>query len=565
MIDTVKTLRQHRLIAFSLVILAAHAAPAADSAGELHALIASSRESGNAPLDRWPDLGLKTLRGLEASDRAALQKLRAIPRGGLTSEDRTLYDLLEWSLNRRLEQFRLRLYLTPFWRDFRYASNAHLLDTAAGLEREPQRKASYPAHVTQVIALMREAARERMLPARELVRPYVEDCAARSAAAPPEARQAAGSFCGVLRDEYYPACPESRSLTGWPNGAEVYRELVRANTTTGLDPREVHQFGLREVARIRAAMLPVIARTGYQGSLDEFLAYARTDSRFYFTSGGDLLAAYRAALDRIVPLLPRVIGHIPHRPLEVRPYSGSVAAMWHAPQPGQYGSVIYVATDAPEIHPKFEIVSLMLHEGLPGHELQHAVADEFDASHGDPLTAFAREAGQNLAYAEGWALYSEGLGREMGLYADPYDEFGELRWELTRAVRVVIDTGIHELGWSGSQAKDYFLKQTGKPEAEVNGEISRTLWPGGQLAYKVGQFRLQQMREATSRALGPHFDLRAFHDAVLRWGPLPLDILDRKLNECLDVPACRGALGGAGAPDHRFSSAAAPAIPASLP
>jgi uncharacterized protein (DUF885 family) len=216
--------------------------------------------------------------------------------------------------------------------------------------------------------------------------------------------------------------------------------------------------------------------------------------------------------------------------------------MWRAPGPGRPEGTVMVSVDDPGIHPKFEIVPLMLHEGTPGHHLQHAVAYELAGGHDDAVSAFQRDAGQNPAFAEGWALYAEGLGREMGLYTDPYDEFGELRMELTRAVRVVVDTGIHQYGWSVRAAEQYFAMETGKPGAEIDSEVSRTVWPGGQLAYKVGQERILHMREITSAALGSQFDLRRFHDAILRWGPLPLEILERRLEECLKEQACAAEL-----------------------
>ena len=403
---------------------------------------------------------------------------------------------------------------------------------------------SFPAYVNQAVVLLREGIRARMLPSAELVRSVSEDCFGTPSAAStgdPEwndARKAAKDFCDFLSNEYLPASPVSRSLSQWPNGTEVYRELARRYTTTDLNPKQIHEFGVTEVARIRGDMLPVIARTGYKGSLDDFLKFARTEPRLYFSDGDDLLAAYRAALARIEPLVPTIIGHIPSRQLKVEPYKRDVAAMWYAPRAGQPEAVVYVAVNNPEIHPKFEIIPLMLHEGTPGHELQHAAADELHAGETDAISKFERNAGQNVAFAEGWALYAEGLGREMGLYVDPYDEFGKLRMELTRAVRVVIDTGIHARGWSDSRATEYFLAETGKPKAEVDSEVSRTLSPGGQLAYKVGQFRIQRLREKASRALGAQFDVRAFHDAILRWGPLPLAILERKLDECLNAPGC---------------------------
>ena len=512
-------------------------------------LIVADEESAKLPADRWPDLSVKGLRDQAARDRAAFDKLHAVARNELTGEDRTLYDLFEWRLNRRLEQFHLRLYLTPFWDDDRYVTFAGVLGTANALSDASRGKVeSFPAYTNQAIALLREGMRVRMLPSKELVQPFSSRCSSTPSGgnsgdpAWSKAQQAAKGFCDFLSNEYLPACPVSRNLTHWPNGKEVYRELARRYTTTDLDPKQIHKFGIKEVARIRAAMLPVIARTGYKGSLNEFLKYARTDPRFYFTRGDDLLAAYRAALERITPLVPTVIGYIPHRSLRVEPYEGEGAAIWHGPRPEQPEPTVYVAVNKPEIHPKFEIIPLMLHEGTPGHELQHAVADELHASKTDVISTFEQNAGDNAAFAEGWALYAEGLGREMSLYSDPYEEFGELRMELTRAVRVVIDTGIHSNGWTESRAKKYFVTETGKPEADVDSEVSRTLWPGGQLAYKVGQFRIRHLREEASRALGTQFDVRPFHDAILRWGPLPLDILERKLNECLNAPSCAAEL-----------------------
>ena len=532
-----------------LIAFTTRGATAEDPAERMRALIVADEQSAKPSPDRWPDLSPEALREREALDRTTLAKLHAVTRKDLAAGDRTVYDLFEWRLNRRLEQFRLRLYLTPFWNDDRYVRFAGVLGTAAALSPDSRGKVeSFPAHASQAVALLREGIRVRMLPSEDLVRSVSEGCSASPPGVNPEdpgwneARKAAKDFCDFLLNEYLPACPMSRSLSQWPNGAEVYRELVRRYTTTDLDPKQIHEFGVSEVARIRGAMLPVIARTGYPGSLDEFLKYARTEPRFYFSNGDDLLTAYRAALERIKPLVPTVIGHIPRRPLSVEPYQGDIAAMWHAPQPGQPEAVVYVAVNNPEIHPKFEIIPLMLHEGTPGHELQHAVADELKAGNSDAISAFERNAGQNLAFAEGWALYAEGLGREMGLYTDPYDEFGELRMELTRAVRVVIDTGIQVDNWSDSRAKEYFLAETGKPQAEVDSEVSRTLWPGGQLAYKVGQFRIQRLREEASRALGSQFNVRAFHDAILRWGPLPLDILERKLDDCLNAPSCAAEL-----------------------
>src|SRR5579864_9053525 len=287
-------------------------------------LIVADEQSAKLPPDRWPDLSLQGLRDREAMDRATRDQLHAVARNQLTGEERTTYDLLEWRLNRRLEQFRLRMYLTPFWDDDRYVAYPGILATASALsDASPGKVESFPAHVNQTIALLRDGIRAKMLPSKALVLSFSKECSSNLPGAKPEdpawsaARNAAKGFCDFLSNEYLPACPVSRSLTRWRNGKDVYRELARRYTTTDLDPKEIHKFGASEVARIRAAMLPVIVRTGYKGSLNEFLKYARTDPRFYFTRGDDLLAAYRAVLERITPLVPTVIGSVPHRSLRV--------------------------------------------------------------------------------------------------------------------------------------------------------------------------------------------------------------------------------------------------------
>ena len=322
----------------------------------------------------------------------------------------------------------------------------------------------------------------------------------------------------------------------------MYRELARRYTTTDLDPKQIHEFGVTEVARIRGEMLPVIARTGYKGSLDDFLKFARTDPRMYFSNSDDLLAAYRAALTRIDPLVRTVIGHIPSRQLKVEPYQGNVAAMWYAPRPGQPEAVIYVAVNNPEIHPKFEIVPLMLHEGTPGHELQHAVADEVHAGDVDAVSTFERNAGQNVAFAEGWALYAEGLGTEMGFVRRSLRSVWSAA-DGTHSGGAGCDRHGNSRGWLERKPREgVFPGRNGEARDGSRQWISRTLWPGSQLAYKVGQFRIQRLREETSRALGAQFNLRAFHDAILRWGPLQLDVLERKLRECLNAPSCSAEL-----------------------
>ena len=519
-------------------------ANAEDAGAQLRKLIADDQQNGQTLSDSWPDLSFDALKKREAADRTALNALHSVRRDQLPFEDRTAWDLLEWLLNRRLEQFRLGLFATPFWFDDRYFPNAPILATANAFGGAPDGKQeAYPKFVHQAIALLRQGMDRKMLPSREFVRGYEAGCPSRLTG-PAAVLQASAEFCDFLKKEYAPACPASPSVKTWPDGDGVYRELVRRYTTTDLTPRQVQEFADGEVRRIHAEMSAVIARTAFKGSLSEFLDFVRTDHRFYFDKREDLLAAYRNTLARIEPLVPTVVGFVPRSHVEVKGIDGRVAAMWHSAAPGRSGPEVLVALNDLQIRPKFEIIPLMLHEGTPGHDLQHAVADAVHADLHDPLAKFVVTTGAMAyaAYGEGWGLYAESLGREMSLYKDPYDEFGMLRMELTRTVRLAVDAGINLQGWSLKEAKEYFMAQTGKPAEDVDSEIARTHFPGGQLAYKVGQSRLMQMRKETQEALGSEFDLRKFNDAVLRWGPLPLDLLARKMKECLQETSCRGQL-----------------------
>jgi uncharacterized protein (DUF885 family) len=534
--------RSRYVCALVLSVICVMRVDAQNAGAQLRKLIAADQQNG--PPDDWPDLSPGALKKREAADQAALNALHSIQREQLPFEDRTAWDLYEWLLNRRLEQFRLGLFATPLWFDDRYFPNAPILATANAFAGAPARKQeAFPKYVHQVIALLRQSIDRKMLPSREFVRNYEAGCPSRQTGSP-AALQASAEFCDFLKQEYAPLCPASPSLKAWPEGDQVYRELARRYTSTDLTPRQVQNLAAGEIRRIHAEMSAVIARTGFKGSLAGFLDLVRTDHRFYFDKREELLAAYRTTMARIEPLVPTVVGFVPRKHVEVQGMDGRVAAMWHSAAAGRSGPEVLVALNDLQIRPKFEIIPLMLHEGTPGHDLQHAVADAVHADVRDPLAKFVVTAGAMAyaAYGEGWGLYAESLGREMALYNDPYDEFGMLRMELTRTVRVAVDTGINLQGWSLNEAKEYFMTQTGKPAGDVDSEIARTHFPGGQLAYKVGQYRLMQMRKETQEQLGSEFDLRKFNDAVLRWGPLPLDLLARKMKECLNEPSCRGDL-----------------------
>ena len=370
------------------------------------------------------------------------------------------------------------------------------------------------------------------------------------------AREGALLSLGLLRlwlaDTYIPACRETIAASDGPNGAEAYAFDVRRFTTTELTPQEVHEIGLREVARILAEMDVVIARTDWHSAdparaqmpADErraaFIAYLRTDPRFYCDSGEQLLGRYRDICKRIDALLPEYFGKLPRLPYGVREIPRFMAPQqttaYYMPGSMKAGlpGWFYANTYALDQRPTYEIVPLSLHEAVPGHHLQIAISQELEG-----LPEFRQDV-ESTAFIEGWALYAERLGTPMGLYEDPYDDFGRLLYEMWRSCRLVVDTGMHALGMSRADAIAYMTRHTALSPLNIEREIDRYIsWPGQALAYKIGELRIRAIREECEMALGPDFDLRAFHDHLLWAGPLPLDVLELRMREWAQARAAR--------------------------
>ena len=336
-----------------------------------------------------------------------------------------------------------------------------------------------------------------------------------------------------IEERYLPAA-RAPGIGSLPGGKQVYTRLAQHFTTTDMTPDEIHDIGLREVARIRSEMEAVIEEVGFEGDITAFNAFLRTDPQFYYDSPEALLEGYQAVSKRLDPGLVKLFGKLPRAPYGVRPIPDEEApdtttAYYMRPaidgsRPGWY----YVNLYQPEVRPKFEMEVLSVHESVPGHHLQIALAQELTG-----LPEFRRNGGFT-AFIEGWGLYSERLGYDMGLYTDPYSRYGQLVYDMWRAVRLVVDTGMHYFGWDRQRAIDYFLANAAKSEADIVNEIDRYIgWPGQALAYKIGQLKMLELRAEAEAALGEQFDIRAFHDEMLGAGALPLDVLEARMDEWL--------------------------------
>jgi uncharacterized protein (DUF885 family) len=519
--------------------------------------------------DRWPDASPAAHARRDAHDREVLARARAVDPAPLSPEDRLSLAIFVRERELRVEGQPFRLWHLAIDQnggvDNAGVQNAD--DVASALpfatvrdyEAWLARLKALPAYLDQTLETLREGARERIVHPRvvmervpsQLDKQIVDDpqkspfyapllrMPAAIAVADRErlAREASTVIASSVvpayrrfRDafvrEYLPACFPEVGAWQLPRGAEAYAWLVRRHTTTPMRSEEVHDVGLREVARIRGEMLSLVERLGFKGTLTEFFAWLRSDPRFFYKDPRDLLAAYGATAKRIDPKLVLEFRTLPRTPYGVEPIPDTIApdtttAYYREPSAdGARAGTFYVNLYKPEARPKWEMMVLAMHESVPGHHLQIALADEQQG-----LPAFRRHGGWT-AFVEGWGLYSESLGDDMGLFDDPYSKFGQLAYDMWRAVRLVIDTGMHVMHWSRERAIAYFLENAPKTELDVTNEVDRyVVWPGQALAYKIGQLEIRRLREEARAALGDRFDVRAFHDVVLRDGAMPLDLL----------------------------------------
>lgn len=338
-----------------------------------------------------------------------------------------------------------------------------------------------------------------------------------------------------VRDEYVPACRDTVGWSALPGGAAWYAAEVRRHTTTGLTPTEIHTLGLAEVARIRGEMEAVMRQVGFQGDLPAFFRYVQEEPSFYFSKPSELIEGFERIRRQVRAELPRIFSISPKADYEIREVEAFRAASAAGgsyrspPADGTRPGVFYVNTWNLKAQPIYGMETLSLHEAEPGHHFQGAIQQELTN-----LPRFRRFFGI-VAYDEGWALYSESLGRELGFFTDPMQWYGRLSDEMLRAMRLVVDTGLHAQGWSREQAIRYMRDNSSMAASDIEAEVERYIvYPGQALGYKIGDLRIQSLRHRAEAALGPRFDLRAFHSRVLEDGALPMDVLEAKLDRWIE-------------------------------
>jgi uncharacterized protein (DUF885 family) len=534
--------------------------------------------------DRWADESPEAFARRNAHYQEILGQLKKIDRSKLSRTDQLNYDLFQKRYADRIEQFKYHWYLMEFnqregpqTRD--ELADALRFETVKDYEDWLARMRAIPQYMDRFTALLREGIREHMVHPRIIMEripgqiekqivsdptksgyykpflrfsktiPPAEQERLRQQAQQAVTEQIVPAFTKLKQffvNEYLPACSPQVGAWQLPHGDELYAYFIRHYTTTNATAEQVHETGLKEVARINREMDAVMQQTGFKGTRAEFFNFLRTDPQFFYRSPDDLLEAYKALAKTVDPNLVKVFKTLPREPYGVEPIPAAVAPdtttayYREGAADGSRAGTYFVNLYKPETRPKWEMTALSLHESVPGHHLQIARAHELGE-----MPNFRRY-GSYTAFVEGWGLYAESLGDEMGLYTDPYSKFGQLSYEMWRAVRLVVDTGMHEKHWTREQAIRYFMENCPKHELDVTNEIDRYIaWPGQALAYKTGELKIKELRAHALQELGDKFDLKEFHDVVLGSGPLPLDILERNVNEW--IAAKTPARGGSAA------------------
>ncbi len=525
------------------------------------------------------DTTLAGLRAALAQQRRQLEQARAIERDKLTPQNQLSQDLFIYQKEQALRAAAvvpfnpqplsslqgIHIGLVQMVAQMPFATETDYRNYLARLD-------ALPAHIGGLIEQMREGMRTGWVPPKAVLRGVpgmlrqLRESAVSGALGQPfrqipatidkpvrDALAAAGPAVlrakvvpalqeleDFVRTEYLPAARDSIGASALPGGADYYALLAAQSGAGAMTPAEIHALGLKEVARLRALLPAAIARTGFSGSFAQFTAFANSDARLFSATPEALLARYRRIIARSAEGLPKLFSAPPRQELLVKPATilagAEQGAAWYEAGTSDRPAAFVVNTARLDVHPLWAMETLALHEALPGHHLQAARALEVA-----DLPAFRRYA-WNAGYGEGWATYAESLGPELGMFKDPFSAFGHLNAELFRAVRLVVDTGIHAKGWTRQQALDYMNANCANPAADNEVEVDRYIaWPGQALGYKLGQLKIRALKDKAQAALGEAFDVRRFHAAILDNGPLPLPVLEQQVDLWLAGAARKSA------------------------
>ena len=525
--------------------------------------------------DRLANMSLVSIQGRHKKNKTILRKLENLNREQLDPNDKLNYDLFHKNITRNIAAHPFKDYLMPVDQMGGVQINfPNLVDITPfrnqnDFDNYLARLFLFPEYMDQIIALMQEGLKNNITPPKIVLQkvpnqisvqyqfdvknsPFYKPFEKNIGSLPDSVRAnyqelavksiknhvftSYRNLFDFFTEEYLPKARKNISAISLPHGDDYYAFKVKYYTTTNKTPSEIHSIGLSEVTRIRLEMEKVIKDSGFTGSFKEFITYLRTNPDFYYNNAEDLLDGYRAICKKADPELTKLFGTLPRLSYGVKPipdfqapasptayyYSGSLIAG----RPGYFWANTYKLNT----RPKYEMEALSLHEAVPGHHLQISISQELE-----DVPEF-RKHGGFTAFSEGWGLYAEKLGEEMGFYKDPYSKFGQLTYEMWRACRLVVDTGMHAFGWSRERAIKFVADNTAKTENDIVVEIDRYIaWPGQALAYKIGELRIIELRALAEEKLGEKFDIREFHDTVLGNGAVPLDILEQQVKDYIAI------------------------------
>ena len=521
--------------------------------------------------DRLSDISANGLAMRNQKFSQYLERLNSIDQSTLGRDDVITLLMQKYRIQNYVDLYKFNDHFVPITSEYGFHSalaqlpNRVRLQSAEDSENYLKRLALVAGQITQNMAWMREGLKVGMTQPKvvmqgfeDSIKPQLVDDAENSGFYAPfesmdtkrftstqiaswqqQAKQlitqqvipAYQQFYDFLVSEYIPNARDDIAAISWPQGESLYQNRIRYYTTTDLSAQQIHQIGLDEVARIRAEMQEIVNALEFDGDINEFIQFLRTDPQFYAETPEQLLIHASYVAKQMDAKLPQLFNLLPRTPYGVAPVPDSIAPKYTTgryisprrdDQPGYY----WVNTYALDKRPLYAIPALTLHEAVPGHHLQISLANEME---GLPKV---RRKTYISAFGEGWGLYSEYLGKEVDMYTDPYDDFGRLSYEMWRACRLVVDTGMHTMGWSRDQALAYMLENTALSAHNVKTEIDRYIsWPAQALSYKIGEIKIKELRANAEQALGDSFDIRAFHDAVLADGSVPLFVLEQNIEQ----------------------------------